>query len=235
MTEQEWLSATEPTAMLEFLRGKASDRKLRLFACGCCRRMWHLLKEPKERMAVEIGELLADDGVSLIEIEVIRQHIDWRERGAAKYAVYANANGAAEVMVMEVARALTDEAAVAEVRRTLNEEGETADEAFTAGEEAYKSTVAAVGRLEKASNAHLIRCIFGNPFHPISINPSWLTSTVLALANCIYEERAFDRMPILADALQDAGCDNEEILKHCRGPGPHVRGCFLLDLLLGKE
>jgi hypothetical protein len=69
----------------------------------------------------------------------------------------------------------------------------------------------------------------------VVINPTWLTSTVLALANGIYQEKAFDRMPILADALQDAGCDNEDILNHCRQPGEHVKGCFVVDLLLGKS
>jgi hypothetical protein len=82
---------------------------------------------------------------------------------------------------------------------------------------------------------HIIRDIFGNPFCPVSINPSWRTSTVLALATGIYSDRAFDRMPILADALQDAGCSNEDILNHCRGPGPHTRGCFVIDLLTGRQ
>jgi len=81
----------------------------------------------------------------------------------------------------------------------------------------------------------LVKDIFGNPYRPITLNSSWLTSTVLALANGIYSEKAFDRMPILADALQDAGCDNEEILQHCRGPGVHVRGCWVVDKLLAKE
>ena len=83
--------------------------------------------------------------------------------------------------------------------------------------------------------AVLAREIFGNPFRPVTLNPAWLTSTVLALANGIYSERAFDRMPILADALQDAGCDNEDILTHCRQSGEHTRGCWVVDLLLGKE
>jgi hypothetical protein len=68
-----------------------------------------------------------------------------------------------------------------------------------------------------------------------SLEPAWLTSTVIALAKGIEDERAFDRLPILADALQDAGCDNADILDHCRGPGPHVRGCWVVDLVLGKE
>lgn len=80
-----------------------------------------------------------------------------------------------------------------------------------------------------------LRDIFGNPFRPTTLDQSWLTSTVTALAHAIYQERAFDRLPILADALEDAGCTNQEILAHCRGPGPHARGCWAVDLLLKKE
>jgi hypothetical protein len=80
-----------------------------------------------------------------------------------------------------------------------------------------------------------LRDIFGNPFRPVAVEPSWLTADALALARGIYEEKAFDRMPILADALQDAGCDNEDVLAHCRDvKQTHVRGCWVLDLLLGK-
>ncbi|MBN9121064.1 MAG: hypothetical protein J0I06_18250 [Planctomycetes bacterium] len=75
--------------------------------------------------------------------------------------------------------------------------------------------------------------MFGNPFRPVAFDPAWLTSTVIALAAGIYEDKAFDRMPILADALQDAGCDSTDILNHCRGSGPHVRGCWVVDLILG--
>jgi hypothetical protein len=71
-------------------------------------------------------------------------------------------------------------------------------------------------------------------FNPITLCPSWLTSTVVSLANQMYDSRDFSVMPILADALQDASCENEEVLTHCRGPGPHVRGCWLLDLILSK-
>jgi hypothetical protein len=80
----------------------------------------------------------------------------------------------------------------------------------------------------------LLRDIFGNPFRPAAIDPRWLTSTAVSLAGAIYEERAFDRLPILADALEDAGCDNADILTHLRGEGPHARGCWAVDLVLGK-
>jgi hypothetical protein len=81
----------------------------------------------------------------------------------------------------------------------------------------------------------IIRDIFGNPFRPVAFDPSWRTVAVVALATSIYEERAFDRMPILADALEDAGCDNADIIGHLRDPNAtHVRGCWALDLVLGK-
>lgn len=80
----------------------------------------------------------------------------------------------------------------------------------------------------------LIRDIFGNPFRRVTFSPEWRTDTAVALARQMYESRDFGAMPILADALQEAGCDNEDILAHCRGPGPHVRGCWVVDLVLGK-
>jgi hypothetical protein len=89
--------------------------------------------------------------------------------------------------------------------------------------------------LKRESPAHLTRCIFGNPFRPVRFVPRWRTSDVVGLAGAIYEGRAFDRMPMLADALMDAGCDSDDILSHCGGEGPHVRGCWAVDLVLGKE
>jgi len=81
-----------------------------------------------------------------------------------------------------------------------------------------------------------IRDIFGNPFRPVMFLPQWRTSTAVGLAKGMYESRNFDAMPILADALQDAGCDNDDILNHCRdAKGTHVRGCWVVDLVLGKE
>jgi hypothetical protein len=82
---------------------------------------------------------------------------------------------------------------------------------------------------------HLLRDIFGNPFRPVAINHEWLTSTVVALASRMYDTRDFTPMAILADAIQDAGCENDDILTHCRGDGPHVRGCWVVDGVLGKE
>jgi hypothetical protein len=83
--------------------------------------------------------------------------------------------------------------------------------------------------------SQILRDIFGNPFRSVNVDPCWLSSTVLVLARQMYDSRDFSAMPILADALQDSGCDNADILNHCRGPGPHVRGCWLLDKLLARE
>ncbi|HJZ56560.1 MAG TPA: hypothetical protein VKE74_16460 [Gemmataceae bacterium] len=77
--------------------------------------------------------------------------------------------------------------------------------------------------------------IFGNPFRPVAFAPAWRTGTAVTLARQMYEARDFSAMPILADALQDAGCENDDILDHCRGFGPHVRGCWVVDLVLGKK
>ncbi len=81
----------------------------------------------------------------------------------------------------------------------------------------------------------LFRDVFGNPFQPVTFSQEWRTDTAVILARQMYDAREFSAMPILADALQDAGCDNEDVLNHCRGPGPHVRGCWVVDLVLGKE
>jgi hypothetical protein len=91
---------------------------------------------------------------------------------------------------------------------------------------------------ERNAQSALVRELFGNPFHPKTVQRSWLTwqgGTIPRLAQAIYDERAFDRLPILADALEEAGCTSEEILSHCRGPGPHCKGCWVVDAVLEKS
>jgi hypothetical protein len=82
---------------------------------------------------------------------------------------------------------------------------------------------------------HLLREFFSPHGGPLPIPATWRTDTALTLARQMYDSRDFGAMPILADALQEAGCDSDDILSHCRGPGPHVRGCWVVDLVLGKE
>jgi hypothetical protein len=92
---------------------------------------------------------------------------------------------------------------------------------------------------EERVQIDILRCIFGNPFRPSPPLPSavlaWNDGTVRRIAEGIYEGRAFDRLPILADALLDAGCDNDDLIRHCRSEGPHVRGCWAIDTMLGKS
>ena len=89
--------------------------------------------------------------------------------------------------------------------------------------------------VESKYQCDLLRDIFGNPFRSVTIETSWLTPAVVTRAQGIYDNRDFDRLPSLGDALEEAGCHDADILAHCRGPGPHVRGCWAVDLVLGKE
>jgi hypothetical protein len=89
--------------------------------------------------------------------------------------------------------------------------------------------------ISESKIAPLYRSVLPNPFRPVSFDPSWRTEAAVGIARGIYDDRAFERMPILADALQEAGCENQEILNHCRNPGHHVRGNWVVDLVLGKE
>jgi hypothetical protein len=206
MTEAEWLACTDWRKMLEFLRGKASDRKLRLFSVACCRKIWDTLTDERLRRAVEVGEQYADGLVSD------------QTRSAAWDAVLNMKIDAVERQDWERA---------VRIRRT---QGPVLD--FMSKSARYISDV------DWGLQCRLLRDILGNPFRPASIDPTWLvwnSGTVPKLAQAIYDERRFGDLPILADALEEAGCDNTDVLAHCRGPGPHVRGCWVVDLLLGKE
>ncbi|MDY3558225.1 hypothetical protein R5W23_003649 [Gemmata sp. JC673] len=219
MTEAEWLTCTDPQLMLDYLASIPTDRKLRLFACACCRRRGDLLIEPHHVRILQVAEALADGRADLESLRAEREHLFARD-----YALWA----------------ATHEdpyrAAVAGSRDIAIYAGQ--DGYAVAGEVAVleQNTVAvdAAYEAESVEQTSFLRDIFRNPFRPIAINPRWLTPDVRTLAEGIYAEKAFDRMPILADALQDAGCDNDDILNHCRQPGEHVRGCWVVDLLLGK-
>ena len=87
---------------------------------------------------------------------------------------------------------------------------------------------------EKQSHSNIIRDVFGNPFRVVIVEPAWLTPNVVSLARTIYDHRAFDRMPMLGDAIEKTGFDNTDILDHCRSKTEHVRGCWVVDALLGK-
>jgi hypothetical protein len=92
-----------------------------------------------------------------------------------------------------------------------------------------------VASVEWAAQANLVRDVFGTPFRPFTLNPIWLNPTVRGITESLYYDQDFDPLPILADALEDAGCADDAILNHLRSPGPHVRGCWAVDLILGKS
>jgi hypothetical protein len=109
---------------------------------------------------------------------------------------------------------------------------------LTLPQEVYQTAWDGASRSEAGVQCRLLRDIFGNPFHPVIFDPAsllWNDGTISRLAQAIYGDRAFDRLPILADALEESGCDNSDILNHCRYPGEHVRGCWVVDLCLGKS
>ncbi|MFO0797673.1 MAG: hypothetical protein U0804_09345 [Gemmataceae bacterium] len=112
-----------------------------------------------------------------------------------------------------------------------------ADQLMTAAEATawvHVGTPDAISEPEEKEQAQLVRDIFGNPFRPVALDPAWRTEAVVGLAAGVYADRAFDRLPALANAIEAAGCADGAVLTHCRGPGPHVRGCWVVDLLLGK-
>jgi len=224
VTEAEWLTATDTFLMLGFLQEKASDRKVRLFGCECCRRLWHLMPV-QGREAIVLSERFADESKFRDELVRVSQDVGWLSSHVPSRI--GSALRAAREAASPNTLTSTSAVRVAVYAADVMGEGEEMP-----GIVHLRHTKAWNGEIEYQSS--LLRDIF-NPFRTVTVAPSWLTSTVVALARQIYDSRDFSAMPILADALQDAGCDNEAILDHCRGPGPHVRGCWVVDLLLGKE
>jgi len=209
--------------MLIFLQSKATDRKLRLFAVGCCQSVRDYLWTQFSDQAIQLAERYADQLVKVEELETVQSRIvsslelygDEPIYDASYWACWKDAEEAAATCAW-----------YARNNSTRQVEWGGPDGEGRCSEVAAK---------EDSKQANLLREVFGNPFCPSCVDPFWLSSTVTALAQAIYEDRAFDRLPILADALEDAGCTDAGILTHCRGSGPHVRGCWVVDLLLGKE
>jgi hypothetical protein len=228
MTEEEWLDCTDPALMLEFLRGKVSDRKLRLFACACCRRIWRLLEDARSREAVEVSERFADGMAGEAEVQVTEE--------GAEEAAEAIPDGTSDSR-------LAAGAASCAIRLPAKQD---------AWNQIRLAQHVALGvRLllhllpggdEFLAHCNLLRCLFGNPFRPVTLKPAWQTPTVASLAHAAYEERILPsghldnaRLGILADAFEEAGCTDSSILDHLRSPGPHVRGCHVVDLLTGRK
>jgi hypothetical protein len=207
--------------MIEFLGAKVNDRKLRLFQIACCRRIWDLLPND-HREAVCVAEQYADGQVGDKKRVAARKRISTIAKNASLLEINVG-YAAFETLEKTVFKRLPFLGCAVVF-------GRVADKSARGKKGAYQKAYQA----EEAAEADLLRCVFGNPFRRTAFKAKWKTADVIALAQQMYDSRDFIAMPVLADALQDAGCDDEAILKHCGGPGPHFRGCWPVDMLLGK-
>jgi hypothetical protein len=205
MTEADWLAGTDPRPMLHRVRLRLGDRRLRLFAAACCRLVWDVLPGDWCRHAVEQGEQYADGLLDESEREAVYRNLN------NQLASLSGSAGRLGQAAAELLRPLFSPALVAERART--------------GTDAH---------LLPVRQCDLLRDIAGNPFRLVRLDPAWQTAEVERLARAIHEERGFGRVPELAGPLRQAGCTDEGVLGHCLTTGTHVRGCWLLDLLIGN-
>ena len=229
MTETEWLASTDPQPMLEYLRGKVSDRKLRLFACACARQSRHLLDDQRSRTAVEVAEKYADGLATKEELVAARNATENATENTAWDTAWDTAWYTAW---------------------------------YTAWSASWAAARDAARDAARAKQANLLRDIFGNPFRQVQLvvchcgacvqprrqhhngpcaRRRMLTPTVRQLTQAAYDHRQPDgsldpvSLAAVADSLEEAGCDRQEVLVHLRSPGPYYRGMWGLDMVLGKE
>jgi hypothetical protein len=224
MTEREWLTIRFPDHLFRS-RIAHNHRKRRLVGCGCAR---HVLPQ------------LQDDPRAVALIEASEQYADSGPDGSACWKAIVAAREGVRALIREAEQAgraeLSQLWAAYAVYSVSNAAGLKVGSVFrcvdSATDAAWKLMAPAP---RSCDHLALIHDVFGNPFRPVTFSPSWRTDTAVSLARQMYETRDFSPMPILADALQDAGCEDVGVLGHCRAPGgPHVRGCWVVDLLLGK-
>jgi hypothetical protein len=237
MTEAEWLGATDPAEMLTFLRGtgKATDRKLRLFAVACCRGIWPLLLDKRSRQAVDVAERFADGEAGLEELKRVLVAA-YQARDGQRESSGSPITSAAYV-ALETCRAgvpLRLEVTLLEAVRAATHHLPRSDRDSRRNAQTQ----------ERAYQAALLRELFGPlPFRELPPLPAYNDATVQRLAQTAYDDRVLPsghldptRLAVLADALLDAGYPADaEILQHLRGEGPHWRGCWALDAVMGKS
>ena len=244
MTENQWMTSGEPEPMLAFLGRAYSPRKLRLFAAACARQLLDQNRCAELAYAtLETAEDHADSSPGHFPT-AYRDYNEslYRElRAAAPNARDRFNPRGPEAIVGAALNPTPLDAAIAAGRMLVLELGGRITSVTT---DKVRRPVVQSKEGDRAPwvegpagplAAGLLREIAGNPFRRVAVDPAWRTSTVVAISQGIYQARDFAALPILADALQDAGCDNAELLNHCRKVGKHVRGCWLLDLLLGKK
>jgi len=250
MTEAEWLACTEPEAMLTFLRNHAvkpgcltckccrvgcrqqvgfcpAYRKLRLFACACCHRILHLLPAAVCQEAVRALERYIEGVIDEESYLDAYREFDRTRRSRFPKWPHTPDDGAWNALYCAVHRKWLERF-----------DEELAEDRWRIATVIARDAASSAEANENGTQSDLLRDVVGNPFRPSPLDPTVLTwngGTVPRMAQAIYDGRTFDQLPILADALEEAGCTNLDILAHCRQPGVHVRGCWVIDLLLGKE
>ena len=211
--EEHWLNCRKPERMIEFLGERGSSRRWHLFACACCWRILPLLTDDRSLHAVGVAERLAEGQVEPSAVRDAREMAELA-RIEAWQAFYRPG----------VQHNLSALAAASCCLGSPRQTWKHAADATPAG-----------GLEERRSQCQLLRELFGNPFRPFVFDPGWNTPAVASIAAQIYEREAWEDMPVLGDALEDAGCGHEEALRHCRGKDVHMRGCWVLDEILGKK
>lgn len=225
------MTSGAPMTLLRHVGGASLDRKRRLLGCGLGRHVWPALRDDRSRHAIDAAERYADGAAGEAELSSAEAgaraamvNVRRYERNRNRYECFGTAVGAwvagAEVRDWSVAPETVDTA-------TDTPLWEDAAEAMRVR--------GGVWHAELGWFCAAVRCVFGNPFRPVAFNHRWRRKAVLSIARSIYDERAFDRLPSLAAALEEVGCDSTDVLSHLRTGGAHVKGCWALDLVLGRS
>jgi hypothetical protein len=246
VSEDDWTTCTDPQLMLMLLRSRraATDRKLRLFACACCRRIWDRFPHQLNRDLVAAVEDHPDgrfEDADIYNAGVASSSVEHELRGVPAYwvAKYLG-RGFYKMTAFESAALVACKAMSVDDPEYGHRVGDALfwsvpRGAAEARDVSLPEPVPAAARVEATAQAGLLREVSGNPFRPVAFEGEWRTEAVVGLARGMYETRDFGPMPVLADALEDAGCADADILAHCREGGPHVRGCWVVDAVLGKS
>lgn len=250
MTETEWQECISPELMLAHLGEGASPRKRCLLACACVRRIWPLLDHEHLRQAVKVAERFADGRVAAKVVDKARRLVrrlreereieaglrgTWMARAARAAAQAVEALLPEQGPILIAPRDVREPPDVVSATRTARTAARAAE---AAREDETIAAIETIRRLHTLDAVELVREIFGNPFRPAVIDPCWLDwkkGKIPRMAHVIYRKRCFRNLPLLADALEEAGCSDSAILTHCRAPVDHARGCWVVDLLLRME
>jgi hypothetical protein len=244
MSAQSWETACLHE-MLELAAGRLSDRKLDLFNLWCCHSLRPYLRDRRSIAAVRYAEQLVDEGwpateeretIRLAASQAERELEQWAHSGSRTPAEFRNRRvyaHAAQVALKAIVNNLPSRGAVLIAKITAYAYAWANDDRPDTFPDDSPTCLALRDKHSRLQEK-IFRDIVGNPFVRVDFDSYWRTTDVLGLARAVYEDGAFDRLPILADALMDAGCTDEAILSHCRGRSPHARGCWVVDFVLGK-